>query len=192
MQKDEVQKVLNRFRDHVVSVSKRNLSKKNSSKKLYNSIKGNVKAMPNSFFMEFTMEEYGAYIDEGVRGANPSKVSKNAKITGQQAPHSQYHFGSGRTKNYNKFVSSLEQWLKRKGFRLRDKKGKFAKGNRKTLAHVIARNIYNRGIKPSLFFTKPFEAAYKNLPQELVEAYGLEAIQLFNEQIDQIIKNGNN
>lgn len=194
MQKDEVQKVLNRFRDHVVSVSKRNLTngKKNSSKKLYNSIKGNVKAMPNSFSMEFTMEDYGVFIDEGVKGANPSKVSKNAKIKGQQAPNSKYRFGSGSTKNYDKFVSSLEQWLKRKGFQLRDKKGKFAKGSRKTLAHVIARNIYNRGIKPSLFFTKPFEAAYKNLPQELVEAYGLEAIQLFNEQIDQIIKNGNN
>jgi hypothetical protein len=57
---------------------------------------------------------------------------------------------------------------------------------------ALARSIFNNGLKKSLFFTKPFEAAYKKLPQELVEAYGLDAIELFNEQIDQIIKNGNN
>jgi hypothetical protein len=46
------------------------------------------------------------------------------------------------------------------------------------------------GIKPSLFFTKPFEAAYKQLPEELVEKYGLDALKLFNQQIDQIQNNG--
>jgi hypothetical protein len=144
--------------------------------------------MPNSISIQFTMEDYGIYQDAGVKGNDPSKVSKNAKIRGQQAPNSKYRFGSGKTKNYDKFVGSIEQWIKRKGIRLRDEKGKFKKGNRKTLAHVIAGNIYNRGIKPSLFFTKPFEAAYKNLPQDLVEAYGLEAIELFNQQLDTILK----
>jgi len=56
------------------------------------------------------------------------------------------------------------------------------------LAHVIAGNIYNRGIKPSLFFTKPFESAYKNLPQELIEKYGLDALKLINKQLDEIVK----
>ena len=41
-------------------------------------------------------------------------------------------------------------------------------------AFIITRSIYNKGIAPSLFFTKPFEAAFKNLPDELLEAYGLE------------------
>jgi hypothetical protein len=193
MEKSEVQKALERFRDHVVSISKRNLTnkQKNSSKKLYNSIKGKVKANPNSFELEFSMEEYGIFVDAGVKGANPSRVSKNAKIRGQQAPNSKYRFGSGSTKNYDKFVGSLEKWIKRKGLRLRDDNGKFKKGSYKTLSHIIARNIYNRGIAPSMFFTKPFEAAYKNLPQELIDKYGLDAIELFNEQIDEIIrKNG--
>ena len=34
------------------------------------------------------MDEYGFYQDLGVKGKNPSKVSKNAKIKGQQAPNS--------------------------------------------------------------------------------------------------------
>jgi len=174
MQKDEVQKVLNRFRDHIVSVSKRNLTngKKNSSKKLYNSIKGNVKAMPNSFFMEFTMEDYGVFQDAGVSGIK-KKYNTPYSYKSKMPP-----------------PKAFDKWLVRKGISPRDKSGKFTK--RKSLAFLIARSVYKNGIKPSLFFTKPFEAAYKNLPQELVEAYGLEAIQLFNEQIDQIIKNGNN
>jgi hypothetical protein len=39
-----------------------------------------------------------------------------------------------------------------------------------------------------MFFTKPFEAAYKNLPDELIKSFALDAEQLFNEQIDHIIK----
>ena len=35
-------------------------------------------------------------------------------------------------------------------------------------------SIYKKGIKPSLFFTKPFEQAFKKLPEELTEAFGLD------------------
>ena len=174
MQKAEVQKALERFRDHVVSVSKRNLtnSKKNSSKKLYNSIKGNVKAMPNSFSMEFTMEDYGVFQDAGVSGTK-KKYNTPYSYKSKMPP-----------------VKAFDKWIVRKGFAPRKSGGQFT--SRKSLAFLIARSVFRNGIKPSLLFTKPFEAAYKNLPQELVEAYGLDAIELFNEQIDQIIKNGNN
>jgi hypothetical protein len=174
MQTDEVQKILERFRDHVVSVSKRNLtnSKKNSSKKLYNSIKGNVKAMPNSFSMEFQMEDYGVFQDAGVSGTK-KKYNTPYSYKSKMPP-----------------AKAFDKWLVRKGISPRDKSGKFTK--RKSLAFLIARSVYRNGIKPSLFFTKPFESAYKNLPEELVEAYGLDAIKLFNQQIDEIINNGNN
>ena len=52
--------------------------------------------------------------------------------------------------------------------------GKYVKGNYKSIAYVVASNIYNRGLKPSLFFTKPFEQGFKKLPDELLEAYGLD------------------
>jgi hypothetical protein len=172
MQKDEVQKVLDRFRDHVVSVSKRNLtnSQKNSSKKLYNSIKGEVKAMPNSISIQFSMEDYGVFQDAGVSGTK-KKYNTPYSYKSKMPPS-----------------KAFDKWITRKGLAPRDKSGKFTK--RKSLAFLIARSIYRNGIKPSLFFTKPFEAAYKNLPEELVEAYGLEAVELFNQQIDEIIKNG--
>lgn len=169
MEKSEVQKALERFRDHVVSISKRNLTnkQKNSSKKLYNSIQGKVKANPNSFELEFSMEDYGVYQDAGVSGTK-KKYNTPYSYKSKMPP-----------------VKAFDKWLVRKGIAPRDK-GKFT--SRKSLAFLIARSVYRNGIKPSLFFTKPFEAAYKNLPQELIDKYGLDAIELFNEQIDEIIR----
>jgi hypothetical protein len=172
MEKSEVQKALERFRDHVVSISKRNLTnkQKNSSKKLYNSIKGKVKANTNSFELEFTMEDYGVFQDAGVSGTK-KKYNTPYSYKSKMPP-----------------PKAFDKWLVKKGIAPRDN-GKFT--SRKSLAFLIARSVYRNGIKPSLFFTKPFEAAYKNLPQELIDKYGLDAIELFNEQIDEILrKNG--
>jgi hypothetical protein len=172
MEKSEVQKALERFRDHVVSISKRNLTnkQKNSSKKLYNSIQGKVKANPNSFEVEFTMEDYGVFQDAGVSGTR-KKYNTPYSYKSKMPP-----------------PKAFDKWLVKKGIAPRDN-GRFT--SRKSLAFLIARSVYRNGIKPSLFFTKPFEAAYKNLPQELIDKYGLDAIELFNEQIDEILrKNG--
>jgi len=169
MEKTEVQKELERFRDYVVSQSRRNLSrlKKNSSKRLYESIKGDVKAMPNSISIEFSMENYGVFQDAGVSGTK-KKYNTPYSYKSKMPP-----------------AKVFDKWLVRKGIAPR-KNGKFA--SRKSLAFLIARSVFRNGIKPSLFFTKPFEDAYKKLPSELVEKYGLEAIELFNEQIDEILK----
>ena len=161
MEKSELQIELNKFRDYVISQAKANLTRqrKNVSKSLYNSIKGNVKAMPNSFSMEFMMEEYGFYQDKGVSGVK-KKYNTDYKYTNKMPP-----------------AKAFDKWVVKRGLAPREK-GKFA--NRKSLSFAIARSVYINGIKPSLFFTKPFEKAYKRLPQDLVEAFGLDAIKLFN------------
>ena len=184
MKQSEVQKELERFRDYVIKEARKNLtrSQKNDSQGLYQSLKGKVKAMPNSFYMDFEMNQYGKFQDKGVKGKDPSKVSKNARIKGQQAPNSPYKFGSGSASGqWGMFVSNIQKWAQKRNIRLRDDKGKYKKGGYSTIAQIIAGNIYNRGIKPSLFFTTPFEAAFKRLPDELVEKFGLDAINLFKE-----------
>lgn len=167
MAQDEVQKALDKFRDHVIRQARSNLTrlKKNSSKRLYNSIGGKVKAMPNSISMEFTMEEYGFYQDKGVSGKE-KKYDTPFSYKSKMPP-----------------PSKLDKWAVRKGIAPRDEKGKFI--NRKSLTFLIARGIYKNGIKPSLFFTKPFESAYKKLPEELIEKYGIEAAKLFMDTIVQ-------
>ena len=178
MDKQEVQKALERFRNHVISVSKRNLTNKckNVSKKLYNSIKGDVKAMPNSFLLQFYMEDYGAFQDLGVQGKN--SISK--------APNSPFRFGKGTGKPGG-LTQGIKEWVRKRRFQFKDKKtGKFL--SYESTAFLITRGIYNKGIRPSMFFTKPFQAAYKNLPDELVKSFALDKKKLFNQQIDNITK----
>ena len=49
---------------------------------------------------------------------------------------------------------------------------------------MIARSIFNNGIKPSLFFTKPFEKAFKNIDKDLIKAYRLDIEQLLDTSIN--------
>ena len=175
MQKDEVQKALDRFKDHIIAQAKRNLTNKdkNVSKKLYNSIEGEVKVFPNSIGMYFSMEDYWAYQDLGVKGKNSAS----------KAPQSPYRFGSGTGKKGG-LTAAMEKWVTQRRIQFKDRKsGKFM--SYKSTAWLMTRSIYSKGIKPSLFFTKPFEAAYKNLPNELIDKYGLEASKLFNDIIKQ-------
>jgi len=166
----ETEAVIKRFRDYVIQQSRSNLSKSkhNNTKALYNSIKGEIVTENGFTIVGFSMDDYGMFVDKGVKGADPSQVSKNAKIKGQQAPNSPYSFKTKRPPSKH-----LELWAKQKNFRLRDKKGKFAEGSYKTIGIILSKNIWARGIKPSLFFTKPFEAGYKKyIDVDLLKAFG--------------------
>ena len=149
---------LRQFAKYVVQQSRSNLTKgkKNVSKSLYNSIDYNLSVSPNKFTLGFIMDEYGMYQDKGVSGTE-KKYNTPFKYTNKMPP-----------------IKPLADWAKFKNIRLRDEKGKFAKGNYKTIGFLISRSIYRKGIKPSLFFTKPFERSFKNLPDEVVKAFALE------------------
>jgi hypothetical protein len=43
-----------------------------------------------------------------------------------------------------------------------------------SMTYLIARSIYNKGLKANLFFTKPFEAGLKRLPDDLSKAFVLD------------------
>jgi hypothetical protein len=68
--------------------------------------------------------------------------------------------------------SKLDKWTVKKGIAPRDDKGRFI--SRKSLQFAIARSIFYKGIKPSLFFTKPFQKYAKGLPKELETAFALD------------------
>ncbi len=169
MQLKETKDILEKFKKYVIQQTRSNLSrtKKNDSSKLYNSVKGEVVTEGNYSIVQFSMLDYGMYQDQGVKGADPSKVSKNARIRGQQAPNSKFHFRDLKPPS-----DQLAAWAKRKRIRLRNEKGEFKEGNYKTIGIIIAKNIWARGIKPSLFFTKPFEAGYKKyIDTDLLTAF---------------------
>ena len=165
------EETLQKFIKYVVSQAKRNLTTtgKNASKKLYNSISGESKVMPNSIGIYFDMEEYGFFQDRGVKGINSgSSLSK-------------FEFRSKGGKQGLKGMpppKAFDKWNIRRGFAPRTKSGKFK--NRQALNFAMARHVFEKGIKPSLFFTKPFEAGYKKLPDEMIDSYGLDVEQLFD------------
>ena len=156
-----ITKELNRFAKYVVSQSRANLtrSKKNASKQLYNSIEYKVKESKNSFQLEFLMEDYGIFQDKGVSGVK-KKYNTPYSYKDKMPP-----------------VKSLDKWIVKRNLKgVRDKNGRFV--SRKSLQYMIARSIYNNGIKPSLFFTKPFQKAFKNLDEDLVKAFRLDMEKL--------------
>ena len=64
----------------------------------------------------------------------------------------------------------FEKWIKKKGIKGRDKKtGRFI--TNKSLSYLIARSIYNKGIRATMFFTKPFERGIELYGDEMVAAY---------------------
>lgn len=150
---------LNTFRKRVIQQAKYNLTKtgKNASKRLYNSLDSDLKGSPNSFELNFTMAEYGEFQDKGVNGL---KHDYNAPFSFRKGFPSR------------KMLNSLDKWVMKRGIAPRDSKGKFI--NRRSLKFALAKSIFNKGLKPSLFFTKPFENEYKKLSTDLINAYGLD------------------
>lgn len=160
-----VKQGLNKFAKAVVLQSKRNLK---SDSALAKSIKEKIKVSKNSVEIDFLMNKYGLYQDKGVKGAKSS-------YAGIQKT-------DGRYFKYRKKmppIKALSVWAKSKNIRLRDEKGRFQKGNYKTIGFLIARSIYKKGIKPSLFFTKPFEKEFKKLPKQIAKDFALDVKDLF-------------
>jgi hypothetical protein len=163
-------KALEKFRDLVVAEAKANLQRlgKNSSGKLSNSIKGEVKEMPNSIGIYFEMEPYGNFQDKGVSGTERKFDTPYSYTTKMPPP------------------SKLDKWIVKRGIAPRNVTGQFQ--SRKGIQFAIARSIFKYGIRPSLFFTKPFEAAYKTLPDTLIDKYGLDAEKLLTQILDENLK----
>jgi len=159
----EVEKTIKRFRDYVIQQSRSNLSKSghNNTKGLYNSIKGEVVTDKGFTIVGFSMDDYGQFVDKGVKG----------KTSSAKAPNSPYKFGTGSGKKGG-LTQGINKWVRQKGFQFKDKKsGRFLSYD--STAYLITRSIFNKGIKPSLFFTKPFEAGYKKyIDVDLLKAFG--------------------
>lgn len=165
MELRETQATIKRFRDYVVSQAKSNLTKggKNVTKSLYNSIKGEIVTEDRYTIVGFIMDEHGAYQDQGVKGAKSSA----------RAPNSPFRFGTG-TGREGGMSEGIGKWVERKRIQFRNKNtGQFL--SYKSTAYIIARSIFNKGLKPSLFFTKPFEKGYKKyIDIDLIKAFSID------------------
>jgi len=176
MELKNLDKLIKKYKDYVVQQSRSNLSKRkmNDTKELYNSIKGEIVHDNKYTLVGFSMVEYGWYQDQGVKG-------KNGKFeTRQDYKKGGFQFGSGSGKGG--LTSGINKWVKSRQIQFRDQKsGKFL--TYQSTAFIIARSIYMKGLKPTLFFTKPFIAGYKKyIETDLIKAFGqdVETIVSYN------------
>ena len=174
LSKDNINKALQKFTKYVVSQSKANLTRKdkNVRGKLHKSIKGDSFVGANSIGVYFEMEDYGEFQDQGVKG----------KTSSAKAPNSDFRFGSG-TGQEGGLTKGINQWVRDRGFQFRDKEsGRFL--SYESTAFLITRSIYNKGIEASRFFSNPFEKGFERLPDELVEAYGLDVDKFLKDTLN--------
>lgn len=177
----EVDACIKRFRDYVIQQSKSNLSKSghNNTKGLYNSLKGEIVTEKGYTIVGFQMDDYGMFVDKGVKG----------KTSSAKAPDSPFKFGTG-SGPVGGMTKGIDKWVKQKGIQFRQKDGKGVKGqflSYKQTSFLIRRAIWNKGIKPSLFFTKPFEAGYKKyIDVDLMKAFGQDVETMVDYNLKEI------
>tara|TARA_R110000851_G_scaffold237164_1_gene389993 strand:- start:6158 stop:6658 length:501 start_codon:yes stop_codon:yes gene_type:complete len=156
-------KALSNFGQAVVDTARANLksSGKVSTGNLYRSLDWSLKVSKDTkMILEIEMADYGEIIDKGING---TKVNHGSPFsyTNKRPPS-----------------SAFDGWSVRKGIAPRDSKGRFLK--RKSLSYIIAKSVFENGIKPSLFFTKAFNKEFQSLPDDVAFAY--------SEDIEKIIK----
>ena len=144
---ENLEKDLSRFGKYVVQQSRSRLTRlnHNDTKRLYDSISFKPKVSKNSFDLSFFMLNYGQFQDKGVKGAEHS----------EKAPSSPFSYKLGGKKPP---ASAFEKWGK----------------EHNVSPWAISHSIWSKGLKPTMFFTTPFNRAFDKFPDELVKQFGLD------------------
>ena len=155
MRLKRTREVLQQFGKYVVTQSRSALTKKKKtlSGSLYDSLQYIVEDTEDGLKVSFNMNDYGKFVDKGVSGKE-EKHNTPYSFTNKKPP-----------------MKPLMEWAKARSFRLRDEKGRYEKGNYKTIGFILQNSIYKKGIKPSLFFTRPFNLAYERFGDDVVKAF---------------------
>lgn len=164
LDRQSTNETLQAFSKYVIQQSRTNLTKgdQNVSKDLYDSLGSDVVVSRNSFGLSFKMSDYGKFQDLGVKG----------KTSSAKAPDSPYKFGSGTGKKGG-LTQGINQWVRSRGFQFKDRvTGRFLSYD--STAFLITRSVYHKGMKATKFFSRPFELGFERLPDDIVQAYGLD------------------
>lgn len=128
--------------------TQRGVGDKIATGQLYDSIQGSVTQTPDGPVAELEYADYFKYVNEGRR---PER---------KRVP-----------------ISVLLEWIKIRGVRFRNERGRFRRGSNLNMAFAIQKNIYKYGIKPANIYDKGLDGIEdyfndfpNNLPPELRQA----------------------
>ena len=117
--------------------------------------------------LTFVMPQYGEYLDKGVSGTNPD-------IDGYVS-NGEYSFKKKKKSIKVKGNTALAAWAKKRGLN----------------QWAVARNVHQRGIKRTLFFTKPFTKRYKLYLNKYHDAVANDILNNIANQLEKLTKVNN-
>jgi len=146
--------------------------------RLEKSIRANVKETANGYTLQFFMEDYGTFVDKGVKGAGGTiKTGDHAGSWGGRRwfinykgkrQDSPYKFGTGTGKKGG-LTKGIGSFIKKKNLQPRSATGQYM--SPKGLRAAIVRVIWIKGIHGISFFQKPLgEAINSVLDSDMLDA----------------------
>jgi hypothetical protein len=159
-----LERYLNSFGKSVVNKSKGILKKKNKvvTGNLLNSIKFKLVNTPNGVNVEFSMLDYGEFIDKGTSGSQKKRTYVDYEGKRKNSP---YSFGKSRDGGLTR---GLDKWIVMRGIAPRDARGRFI--SRKSLKFLMARKIYTQGHDGLSFFQKPLQLELRGFASNIGKA----------------------
>ena len=141
-----LERYLNSFGKQVVNRAKGNLKRRDKvvTGKLLNSVKYNVVKTQDGYSVEFSMLDYGKFIDKGVSGTKKKRSFVDYKGQKKTSP-----FSYGKTRDGG-LTKGLDQWIVRRG--------------------IAPREIYLYGKQGISFFQKPLGLGLKQFGSEMLKS----------------------
>jgi len=167
-----LERYLNSFGKQIVKQAKENLSAADKKGALANSIDFFVVKKGGSITVRFKMNSYGAFVDKGVSGTKTKRSYKDYKGKSKSSPF--------KYKAKQPPSGIIEKWIKRKGLKGRDKKGRFI--THKSLSFLIARSIKKKGIQGISFFQKPLMLGMKQFSSKFGKAIADDIVNSLRQQ----------
>ena len=162
-----VENYLKSFGKYVVQQARSNLTKakKNVDKKLYNSINFKLVTDGDNLTLQFSMLDYGQFVDKGVSG---NKKIQSYTTWDKRKVESPFKYRSKGPP-----IDIISKWIKKRGIA---PKG-LGRGRSKNtgqyisaFAYLISRKIKRDGIKSLSFFQRPLGLGMEKFGSELLQA----------------------
>tara|TARA_R100000655_G_scaffold56772_1_gene94920 strand:+ start:25 stop:612 length:588 start_codon:yes stop_codon:yes gene_type:complete len=177
MNTDNIERYLNSFGAEIVANAKRNLQVAGKGGgNLEQSIKFNVVKNESGFSVEFSMVDYGTYVDKGVKGAGGTIKSGDHKgtwggrrwyITWEgKRKDSPYKFGTGTGKKGG-MRKGIGSFIRKKGLQPRSEGGQFM--TTAGLRTAIMRVLWIKGIHGISFFQKSLMLGMQDFGQDMAK-----------------------
>jgi hypothetical protein len=186
MSLENLENYLNSFGKQVVKDAKKNLSKAGKGGgNLERSIKFNVVKSGDVLDVEFSMADYGTFVDKGVKGAGGTIKSKDSKHKGSyggrrwyitwegKRKDSPYKFGSGRSSG--SIYKGISSFIRKKNINKSTVSGKFISATGIKIA--IVKVLWVKGIHGISFFQKSLMRGMKNFAENYGKALGEDILE---------------